>query len=231
MTDTIEKAPACTTMKWFAALDDERRSKAIKGTYLWKLTADEELMIKRLGSLAELGEHPNASKVFKKFEDQSFLFGSGIKPDPVIDAMVSKVPDIMLEAYLGLTAGYYLVALRELGATLLQYAPKGTIALITELESQHKSIKELLTDSGKTSRTSTSRSGNTFEQVHPSRRLPQEIVNCHLLAQDHNLLVIWKSLVEHCGADIPDRITKAYRGVARASYISHQVKDIIELEF
>lgn len=134
------------TAVWFASLPDERKVKAIQGSYLWKLAHDQERLWAKLGPYAD---HSHDSlKVFRNYRGQdeqgSSLQGSspqgsspqgstyqGTPIDPSVAEMLDQVPDMLMEGFILMASSSLLDTLGVIAKVVRKYVPD-VVAEITE---------------------------------------------------------------------------------------------------
>jgi hypothetical protein len=128
MTVTIEDD--MPTAAWFAALPEDRKTKAIHGSYLWKLAHDEERLWGKLGPYAD---HSEGLRVFRNYRTNE-MRGSTYNGGPIdltVAEMLDQVPDMLMDGFVLMASSALLHSHEMIAKVLRKYAPE-VIAELTE---------------------------------------------------------------------------------------------------
>ena len=194
---------ACPSLKWFYGLPEDRREKAIKASFMYRLAVDETFQWQKLQPYADHSEHIH----IERHSDDV---------DKTIVEMVDALPDMLLDGYRIIALSGHFVAMKELGKMLGRHSPEETLVILREQQRQHKEIEVYLRDNPKRP---------------TSPKTPDEVIKCHMLNCEFNLRAVWNSLEESCPDGVPSEVVKSWRLASRAKFISLEVNKAISREF
>lgn len=129
------------TATWFAALPEDRKTKAIQGSYLWKLAHDDERLWGKLGPYAD---HSEDLWVVRNYRTDG-MNGStynGNPIDPTVAQMLDQVPDMLMDGFILTASGALLDSLEVTAKVLRKHAPE----VISELTKEHERPEAYVTD-------------------------------------------------------------------------------------
>jgi hypothetical protein len=195
--------PTMPSASWFAALEEDRKTRAIKGSYLWKLAHDQDKLWDTLGPYADRSED---LMIFRNYLTEGWKGSTsdGQPTDTLIAEMLEQVPDTLIGPFILFALSTHLDSLGEIAKLGRKYAPEVT----AEIAKEHTQLGRYVSGDLQDRRTMAGR-----DQAIPAAK------------HDGHLKRLWVALADARMADpkVAGEVDKAWRLNARAKYILGEV--------
>jgi hypothetical protein len=117
------------TVAWFAALPEDRKAAAIQGSYLWKLTGDQERLWGKLGPHADHSEGLNVNRDYEGL-------------DPTVTELLDRVPDMLMDGFILMASSVLMDSLEVMAQVCRRYAPE----ILVEVAKEYEQIEPYMRD-------------------------------------------------------------------------------------